>query len=102
MPGESWLVAGLILVAAALMGVVMVLSFSTAPLPGARQALGVLVRLACPTTGAPTQVRVGKDPRSGDLAVLWCERFPEGTITCDRACFTAIGEPAAQLIGSQS
>lgn len=98
---EPVLVVGLMLVALTLTGVVMFLSFRTMPPPAARRAaLGLLARVACPVAGAPARVRIGKDAGSGVLAVQWCERFPAGTIDCDRACFAVIGEPDPEAAGA--
>jgi hypothetical protein len=96
MPGESFLVAGLIVVTVVLMGALAVLSLTGTSLQALPRELGVLVRLACPEIHQPAQVRIGKDPRSGELAVLWCERFAAGPMACDRACFTAISDPWAR------
>lgn len=50
---------------------------------------GAPVRVLCPILGEVTRVRLGKSPDSGRLEVVWCERFGEAELRCDRSCFGA-------------
>jgi hypothetical protein len=85
MPLEPWLAAGLIIVALAAMAMILWLAFRAS----ARSPKGgVLIRLNCPADHEPARIQVGKHPLTGKVSVLWCDRFPRGTITCNRACFT--------------
>jgi hypothetical protein len=49
----------------------------------------VRARLACPETGGVNRVRLAVDPVDGRPAVVWCERFDQRPMTCDRTCLEA-------------
>lgn len=50
---------------------------------------GVPARVLCPILGDVTRVRLGKSPEDGRLAVIWCERFGDAPLRCDKSCFGA-------------
>ena len=77
-----WQVFGLALVAVA--ATVLLVRFATRVKPLG----GVLLRLLCPADRNEAHIRVGKHPSTGKVTVLWCDRFPHGPISCNRACFT--------------
>lgn len=52
-----------------------------------RQPPGVAARLICPETQTMTDVRIGKDRTTDELAVLWCERFAPRPVGCRQECF---------------
>lgn len=82
---EPWLAAGLIVVAAAAVAVILWLAFRASV---RSPKGGVLIRLNCPADHEPARIQVGKHPLTGKVSVLWCDRFPSGPITCNCACFT--------------
>lgn len=90
---EYVLVFGLMGLAIVLMGTVVVMALRAGPVK--RSTRGVLVQIDCPAEDRLLKIRVGKDRASGELAVLWCERFPHGAVTCDRACIDAARETVA-------
>lgn len=93
---ESALVFGLMAVAVLLMGAVLFLALRRASAVKPKKEQGVLVRIACPAAANELlRVRVGRDREAGEFAVLWCERFGDGPVTCDRACITAPDETVA-------
>ena len=50
----------------------------------------------CPILGAVTRVRLGRSPGDGRLSVVWCERFGDAAVRCDRSCLgAAIAESPA-------
>ncbi len=53
------------------------------------QPAGVPVRVLCPILGEVTRVRLGKSPDDGRISVIWCERFGDAPLRCDRSCFGA-------------
>ena len=52
---------------------------------------GVAVRVECPEDHQPAEVRIGKRS-TGELAVLWCDRFADRPIGCRQACFIVMPE----------
>lgn len=94
MPLEPWLAVVLIAVALAAMAAMLWLSLRAS---SRTPKGGVLIRLSCPADHEPARIRVGKHPLTGKVSVLWCERFPRGTVTCNRACFT--DEIAGSVVG---
>lgn len=50
---------------------------------------GIPARVLCPIIGDVTRVRLGPGPEDGRLAVIWCERFGDGPLRCDKSCFGA-------------
>jgi hypothetical protein len=56
--------------------------------PSGRVA-GIPARVLCPIVGDVAKVRLGPDPADGRLVVIWCERFGEAPLRCDRSCFGA-------------
>ena len=53
------------------------------------RSAGVPARVLCPILGDVTRVRLGPDPGDGRLAVVWCERFGDAPLRCDKSCFGA-------------
>lgn len=56
--------------------------------PDAKPA-AVAAQVLCPETGRLAGVDIGVEPMTHHLEVLWCERFPDGVVTCERDCFRA-------------
>lgn len=52
-------------------------------------ASAVPVRLWCPTAGELTRAGIGPQPGELRLGIVWCDRFPVGPVTCERACVKA-------------
>ena len=50
---------------------------------------GMPARVLCPIMDRITRVRLGRSAAEGRLGVLWCERFGEVPLRCDRSCFGA-------------
>ncbi len=50
---------------------------------------GLPARVLCPILGEVTRVRLGQMPEDGRLGVIWCERFGDAALRCDRSCFGA-------------
>lgn len=95
MSHETFLVVALIFSALLMTGAILVVSLRTTPPPAraAARPAGLLAKLACPVTHAPVRVRIGPDPATRTLAVVWCERFPAGALDCGRGCFSVLQEP---------
>ena len=87
---ELVLIAVVILALAVIVGgaisVLRIRPVETAP---QEQPQGVPARVLCPALGEVTRVRLGKIPEDGRLGVIWCERFREAELRCDRSCFGA-------------
>ena len=52
-------------------------------------APAVAARVLCPIVDRVTRVRLGRRVAEGRLGVLWCERFGDAPLRCDRSCFGA-------------
>lgn len=76
-------------------GIVLLFAFAVSlavekpPEASTEDASAVRVRLWCPTASALTRVGIGPPAGEPRLGVVWCDRFPAGPVTCDRACFRA-------------
>ncbi len=81
----GWIIAALMVVLVAVTVVLLTIPSFRHRAP----AGGRWLRLPCPGDGAEAQIRVGTHPATRQLSVLWCDRFGDGPITCNRACFTA-------------
>lgn len=46
----------------------------------------VRARVACPETGGIRRTRIAVDPASGLPAVVWCDRYDQRPMTCQRGC----------------
>lgn len=84
---------GFLVIVAALLAVIVggaisVMRIPAAPRAGAQLA-GMPARVLCPIIGDVTRVRLGPSPADGRLAVIWCERFGDGPLRCDKSCFGA-------------
>ncbi len=88
---ETTLLLLAIAVASVVVALVVVLSLVrlAPPVPGRLDIAGVPARLECPVTGDLALVEIGFDPVGGRLAVVGCERFPDGVFQCGRECFPA-------------
>jgi hypothetical protein len=87
---------GLVLVAVVVLAVAVIVGGAISVLRVRRhdaaaqeQPSGVPARVLCPILGEVTRVRLGKTPPDGRLGVIWCERFGEAELRCDRSCFGA-------------
>jgi hypothetical protein len=85
---------GFLLVLAALIAVIVggalsVLRIAPSQADPAHRWVGVPARVLCPIIGDVTKVRLGPDPADGRLAVIWCERFGDAPLGCDKSCFGA-------------
>ena len=92
--GEAMMTFGFLLILAALIAVIVGGALSVlriAPNEAGRleHVRGVPARVLCPIIGDVTKVRLGPDPADGRLAVIWCERFGDAPLRCDRSCFGA-------------
>lgn len=86
---ETVLVPAAILLAVIALVGLAALSSARSPRTPPLLTAGVPAQLRCPVTGDLKRVRIGLDLPTRTLAVLSCERFVDGVITCDRACFPA-------------
>ena len=50
---------------------------------------GLPARVLCPILDRVTRVRLGRRAVDDRLSVLWCERFGDAPLRCDRSCFGA-------------
>lgn len=86
---------GLALVAVAILALALIIGgaisvFRISPTDTAPQGEPSLpARVLCPILGEVTRVRLGKRPEDGRLGVVWCERFGDAELRCDRSCFGA-------------
>jgi hypothetical protein len=84
------LVAVVILAVAVIVGgAVSVLRIRPRDTAAQEQPTGVPARVLCPILGEVTRVRLGPLREDGRLGVVWCERFGEAELRCDRSCFGA-------------
>ena len=84
------LIAVVILAAAVIVGgAISVLHIGPGEAAPREQPSGVPARVLCPVLGEVTRVRLGKRPEDGRLGVIWCERFGDAEVRCDRSCFGA-------------
>ncbi len=84
------LVAVLVLAVAVIIGgAVSVLRIRPGDAALPEQPAGLPARVLCPILGDVTRVRLGKSPEDGRLAVIWCERFGDAPLRCDKSCFGA-------------
>lgn len=75
--------------AAILLALITLGVLAATSLPGSAPAPRTMrtpLQVRCPASGNMARVRVGVDVAALSLTVLWCERFEEGAITCDRGC----------------
>lgn len=75
--------------AAILLALIALGVLAAASLPGSApspRTVRTPVRVWCPGSGDLARLRVGVDVATRSLSVLWCERFADGAITCDRGC----------------
>ncbi len=80
---EIW---GAVLLAAVAIGAVVALRRRAAR---RQPTAGVAVRVECPEDHKIADVRIGRRS-SGELSVLWCERFADRPIGCRQACFITL------------
>ena len=85
---------GFLLVLAALIAVILggalsVLRIAPNQADRPKRVAGLPARVLCPIIGDVTKVRLGPDPADGRLAVIWCERFGDAPLRCDKSCFGA-------------
>lgn len=76
------------------------LSDSRPPATRSDAAPLVRVRLLCPLSNELTGADIGVDHPRQRVAVVRCERFPDGPVRCDRACFPEL--PIAGAGGVQA
>ena len=85
---------GFLLILAALLAVIVggalsVLRIAPKEADARGHVHGIPARVLCPILGDVTKVRLGPDPADGRLVVVWCERFGNAPLRCDRSCFGA-------------
>jgi len=84
----GFMLIGAALIAVIVGGAVSVMRIHSDQAPRERPA-GLPARVLCPILGDVTRVRLGPGPDDGRLAVIWCERFGDAPLRCDKSCFGA-------------
>jgi len=86
---------GLVLIAVVILALAVIIGgavsvFRIPPIKAPqREQPSLPARVLCPILGEVTRVRLGKMPEDGRLGVIWCERFGDAALRCDRSCFGA-------------
>ncbi len=87
----GWVLVAVMALAVAVIigGAVSVMRIGSSDSAPQEQPSGVPARVLCPVLGEVTRVRLGRSVEDGRIAVIWCERFGDAPLRCDRSCFGA-------------